>query len=156
MGRTKFIVREISSCHTVLKDFNVNNKLIQKYFLQESYNLNTSQLAEGVIEEGSKKFDSHYKFSCLDKFHIGVVASNLGWLDTAIEWFDHALNNANPNDKEYTEENIKYGKRVKKSSMKMHDQLLDKKGPVTGSHRTFAVPYDSKLRYTASKKSLHL
>ena len=67
--------------------------------LQESYNLNTSQLAEGVIEEGSKKFDSHYKFSCLDKFHIGVVASNLGWLDTAIEWFDHALNNANPNDK---------------------------------------------------------
>ena len=52
--------------------------------LQESYNLNTSQLAEGVIEDGNKKFDSHYKFSCLDKFHIGVVASNLGWLDTAI------------------------------------------------------------------------
>ena len=54
--------------------------------VQESYNLNTDDFSDGIVNFDSKKIHSQYKLGFKDKKHIGIAAWNRGWLDSGIEW----------------------------------------------------------------------
>ena len=104
-----------------------------------------------MIKHYNQSFQAHYTFSILDKVHIGITATNKGWLDNGIEWFDHALSNIKPED---AKESIKKAKSSLKDAKITHDHLLDKRGPVSEEHRTFSVPFDSKLRKKKKYKKM--
>ena len=66
-----------------------------------------------------------------------------GWFDTSVEWLQQALSNIKKSD---SKEDILRAKYTLKQIKFTHDAWLDKSGPVSKSHRTFAIPFDSKLR----------
>ena len=68
-----------------------------------------------------------------------------------IEWFQHALSNIKPEDKK---EDIKFAKETYHQALIQHDHLLDKRGPHSGEHRTFTIPFNKKLRKKKKYKKI--
>ena len=56
-----------------------------------------------------------------------------------IEWLEKALEYPDP-------EMEKIAKSQLKQMKHLHDQILDKRGPISGGHRTFQIPLDTKLQ----------
>ena len=75
--------------------------------------------------------------------NIAIATANKGWFDTSIEWLQQALSNIKKSD---YKEDILRAKYTQKQIKSTHDAWLDKSGPVSKSHRTFPIPFDSKLR----------
>ena len=98
----------------------------------------------------------------LDKVHIAITCTQRGWYDNTlgkkspqdiervnyktvflIEWLQNALSNIKPEDKK---EDIIFAKEIYKQALTQHDHYLDKRGPLSGEHRTFTIPFNKKLR----------
>ena len=113
--------------------------------LQESYDLKTEDLANGIIF-GHK---SHFQVPIYAKMAIGAQAGNRKFLDSSTEWIQSALDHPNPNP-----ELKKVAKQQMKELRAMHDQLLERRGPISGGHRTFPVPFDKKLKKKKKYKKI--
>ena len=113
--------------------------------------METNQLANGIISYHNQTFKSHYNMTLMDRVYIGVTAVNKGWVDNSVEWMEYALSNIKSED---SKEDIKAAKEFFKTTKDLHDQWLDKKGPVSKTHRTFAIPLDPKLKKKKKYKKI--
>lgn len=59
--------------------------------IQESYNLNTSDLSKSIINFHGQIYQANYKFTLNDRVNIAITAANKGWFDNSIEWLQQAL-----------------------------------------------------------------
>ena len=73
------------------------------------------------------------------------------WLVFLIEWLQNALSNIKPEDKK---EDIIFAKEIYKQALTQHDHYLDKRGPLSGEHRTFTIPFNKKLRKKKKYKKI--
>ena len=81
---------------------------------------------------------------------LTIILVRLSWLFLT-EWFQNALSNIKPEDKK---EDIKFAKDTYRQALIQHDHFLDKRGPQSGEHRTFAIPYNKKLRKKKKYKKI--
>ncbi|CAB4062470.1 P4HA [Lepeophtheirus salmonis] len=104
--------------------------------LHEYYNFNiTSFVEEGVIEtKDGERFETTGELSVWDIFKIGVKGTNMMILGSGIEIMSHGL------------------AKAKRDGLTVHDQKLDRWGPLTPTHSTNYVPYDKRL---AKKKKFN-
>jgi hypothetical protein len=60
--------------------------------IQESHDLNTTDLAKGniVINHDTEVYESDFKFGFKELHQIGTVACRNNWFDTGIQWLDIA------------------------------------------------------------------
>jgi hypothetical protein len=64
----------------------------EKFTLQETYDLQTSDLANGLVSLNSSSiFEATYKLDKYDLGQIGAQATNRGWVDSGLEWLELAL-----------------------------------------------------------------
>ena len=118
--------------------------------------------------------------SFIDKVHIAITCTQRGWFDNSLgkkkalkmfhnyncnyvfgnfhlaffiylEWFQNALSSIKPEDKK---EDIKFAKDTYQQVLRQHDHFLEKMGPKSGEHRTFAIPFDKKLRKKKKYKKI--
>ena len=79
-------------------------------------------------------------------------------MDNGLEWLQLAKKEFKPDTKlelGYTHERaLKKGNDALSKAKQTHDHLLDKRGPVTQTHRTFTVPFDAKLKKKKKYKNL--
>ena len=68
----------------VTKDYALAARSIA--LLQESYNLNTTDLAGGLVNFNGQHLQAHYKLDTFDLISIGTNAYDKHWFDTGIEW----------------------------------------------------------------------
>ena len=110
--------------------------------IQESYNLKTSDLNQGLIKIGPKSLQSEFQFDVQEQMNIGLEALSRKWYDSGIEWLHLALNGTNGDDSAI--------KKLLKSHIKQayqaHDHMLEKHGPISLLHRSYPRPFDPKLR----------
>nr|XP_045585700.1 prolyl 4-hydroxylase subunit alpha-2-like isoform X1 [Procambarus clarkii] len=114
--------------------------------LQDTYNLNMSTLPAGsFIGVGltSHEFQSSKSLNARDCLFLGKHAFNKGYYDKAIEWFEAALNTASheENSSAPTHEIEPF----LKAAVKVHDDVLEKRGPRGSDWQTKAVPVDEDL-----------
>ena len=113
--------------------------------LQETYDLKTEDLANGIIFG----YKSHFEVPIYAKIAIGTQAGNRKFLDSSIEWIQSALDHPNPDPQLH-----KVAKKQMKELRGMHDQLLERRGPISGGHRAFPVPFDKKLKTKKKYKKI--
>ena len=112
----------------LLLNFESHSNFLDILFqLQESYNLDTSLFAEGSIFYNNQTFDAEYDMTLEDKINVGICATNRGWFDNSVEWFNNAISNIKSSD---TKESIKLVKTSLRAAKITHDKILDKKGPI--------------------------
>lgn len=119
--------------------------------IQESFDLKTKDLLNGDIIVENQNFPSDFKPNFFEVTSIATVACNNKWLDTGIEWFEYAFKNV-PEDVD-----PKYLKEARKNyqlAINIHDDLLEKRGPISKKHRCFPVPVDKELAKKKKYKKL--
>jgi len=122
------------------------------FLLQEAYNLNISELSQGIISVkhmSQDKFNSVSSFKYADTDYLGKIAYNRGFYDRAVEWFKAAVDVAvSMEDK--AKNLISISRNLLKTTMKTHDKVLEQKGSsgsINGNTwRTNSIPFDEKLR----------
>ena len=120
------------------------------YLLQDAFNLNISKFANGIVfadKLSAESFESHTRLSYEDVDGIAKISYNRNNYHRAVDWFGAALEVAVTTK---NKENVKKATNYLKTTMKVHDQVLDVKGPTgiqNGKHwETNIQPYDEKLR----------
>ena len=120
------------------------------YLLQDAFNLNISQFASGnVLAEklSSESYQSHTRLTYEDVDGIAKISYNRNNYHRAVDWFRAALEVAITTK---NKETITKARNFVKTTMKVHDQVLDVRGRtgiLNGKHwETNIQPYDEKLR----------
>lgn len=130
---------------------NFEEIVISLGLLQETYQLNSSDLADGFIQYDGHKYESEFRLDTRDMVEIGVGATNSGWWDNGITWFQIAKQR----QQDETDLKIKKALEQKLREGKIyHDKLLDQRGQFGSSHRCFPVPFDKKLRKKKKYKNV--
>ena len=122
--------------------------------LQETYELLSEDLAEGVIRLNGTDDNGQplpvvktdIKLSHEDLQNIGISACNRQWFDSCTKWLELAIKRW-PGDK--TSEGYKSALRSLQMARTVHDKTLEARGPLGKGklkHRTFLLPFDEKLR----------
>jgi prolyl 4-hydroxylase len=116
--------------------------------LQEAYQLNTTALAYGVIQVGNEtKFTSDHTLNLKEVLELGTAACNRGWWDTGLEWYEVGIDKyKRGDDPGMTVKEVQEVQAKMKTAKGIHDQLLDKRGAISPSHRCYPLPFDEKLR----------
>nr|XP_045585701.1 prolyl 4-hydroxylase subunit alpha-2-like isoform X2 [Procambarus clarkii] len=91
----------------------------------------------------TQEFQSSKSLNARDCLFLGKHAFNKGYYDKAIEWFEAALNTASheENSSAPTHEIEPF----LKAAVKVHDDVLEKRGPRGSDWQTKAVPVDEDL-----------
>ena len=77
---------------------------------------------------------------------IGIATCNKHLFDTCIQWLELAKTIADSRIKSLDKGLAREIGRHLKWAKNIHDQSLEKYGPISMNHRTNAVPFDKKLR----------
>ncbi|XP_059097153.1 prolyl 4-hydroxylase subunit alpha-2-like isoform X1 [Tigriopus californicus] len=122
---------------------NFEEIVISLSLLQETYQLNSSDLADGFITYDGQKYQSDFRLNPRDMMEIGIGATNSGWWDNGIRWFQIA------EQKQRNSTDVVFSKilaqKVREGTI-YHDKLLDQRGQFGATHRCFPVPFDKKLK----------
>ena len=120
------------------------------YLLQDAFNLNISKFAKGNVFAGklsSESYQSHTGLSYEDVDGIAKISYNRNNYHRAVDWFRAALEVATTTN---NKETITRARNYLKTTMKVHDQVLDVRGQsgiLNGKPwETNIQPYDEKLR----------
>ncbi|KAK8730536.1 hypothetical protein OTU49_008054 [Cherax quadricarinatus] len=114
--------------------------------LQDTYNLNMTTLPAGTFTgtgPTSSEFHSSKPLSARDCLFLGKHALNKGYYDKAIEWFEAALERAS--DEEDASASRDEIEPFLKSAIKVHDDVLETRGPRGLDWQTKWVPVDEEL-----------
>ena len=157
--------QSLSSLRNLSRDFpqsgdQVEGGLSGLFLLQDFFNLNTSLFAGGTVHSemlSDKSFHSHSVLTYEDVDFIAKTAYNREYYNRAVDWFREAVAVA---IKTQTKQVITAAKNLLSTTIKVHDKVLDQKGPegsVGGNERawrTNPVPFDEKLRKKKKFKKL--
>ncbi|XP_071535121.1 prolyl 4-hydroxylase subunit alpha-2-like [Panulirus ornatus] len=114
--------------------------------LQDTYRLNMTTLPAGTftgVGTTRHEFHSSKPLNARDCLFLGKHAFNKGYFDKAIEWFEAAMERANQkNDTSAPRDEIEPFLRA---AVKVHDDLLEKRGSRGWDWRTKAAPTDEGL-----------
>ena len=129
------------------------------FLLQDFFNLNTSQFAGGTVYSellSDRSFYSHNVLEYEDIDFIAKTAYNREYYNRAVEWFREAVEVA---VKTKAKQVVSAARNLLRTTIKVHDRVLDKKGPQGSSGeektwRTNPVPFDEKLRKKKKFKQL--
>ncbi len=115
--------------------------------LQEAYDLDIAQMADGVIRVANETYRSSFSPSWEEMVQLGDAANKAGWMDTAINWYEEALDRMaiNLNSQGDKDGAIKRLQDKISNMKKLHDKMLDRLGPVTHQHRCNPIPFDQKM-----------
>lgn len=133
-------LRNISSIFPTMNDH--KEACVGFAVLQESYQLNSSELADGVVNHKGRKHFAEGPIDWIDMYHLGISTANQHWYDTSVAWFTLAIDRADRSNKAGYEVVLNEFGMMKQ----IHDHHLDKKGPVGMQHRTLGVPFNEKMR----------
>ena len=116
-------------------DRNYAESCMSIMILADTYDLEPWQFVTGFNRSIS------YKLTWQDMLQIGHEATSKGWMDTAYAWINESAVACGDNKvcQKYTSDSLK-------NIVNMHDYLLENKGPIGRSHRTFKAPLNDKLR----------
>ncbi len=118
--------------------------------LQEAYQLNTTALAYGIVDVGDgpeNNYVSDHNPNMREILELGTAACNRGWWDTGLEWYEVGLSKYERGDESRaSDRQVKIFRSRVEMAKGIHDQLLEKRGPVSIGHRTYLLPFDEKLR----------
>ncbi|KAK7068149.1 Prolyl 4-hydroxylase, alpha polypeptide, partial [Halocaridina rubra] len=127
--------------------------------LQDTYNLNMTTLPTGTftgVGLTSHEYQSNKPLNARDCLFLGKHAFNKGFYNKAIEWFEAALDMADAHhDTSASRDEIE---PFLEAAVKVHDDILEKRGPKGADWQTNPVPVNKslarKLRYmeTATKR----
>ncbi|QQP49618.1 Prolyl 4-hydroxylase subunit alpha-2 [Caligus rogercresseyi] len=120
--------------------------------LHDYYNFNlTSFVEEGIIEtQEGERYETTGDLSVWDIFKIGVKGTNMLMLGSGIEIMSYGLSKAKREGLVSTPpfvdgHDFKTLKNIVKTAKTVHDQKLDRWGPLTSTHSTNKQPYDKRL-----------
>ena len=54
------------------------------WMFQETYDLNTTDLANGKVDYFNSTFQADYQLSFIDKVHIAITCTQRGWFDNSL------------------------------------------------------------------------
>ena len=92
-------------------------------------------------------FQSDFKPKFTEIHAIGTVACNNRWFDVCIQWYEIAKPLLSSiKDKTSQNDYVKEFIQHYNWAIEAHDKYLDLRGPTSKNHRTFALPFDEKLR----------
>ena len=128
------------------------------FLLQNSFNLNISEFSRGIVQIGQmseEQFTSHASLAYEDIDSLAKTAYNRYYYNRAVEWFREAVNSAVATKAAAV---VTAAKNLLKTTIKVHDKVLDTKGPDGSSGGNFwktnPVPFDEKLRKKKKFKKL--
>ncbi|XP_063594413.1 prolyl 4-hydroxylase subunit alpha-2-like [Penaeus indicus] len=112
--------------------------------LQDTYRLNMTSLSSGTLAPvTSATLQSSKPLNARDCLFLGKHAFNKGYYDKAIEWFEAAL------ERSSSEEVLTAPKDeiepFLQAAIKVHDDVLEKRGPRGTDWQTKALPVDKTL-----------
>ena len=157
--------QSLSTLRNISRDFpqsgdQLEGGLSGLFLLQDFFNLNTSLFAGGTVYSemlSDKSFHSHSVLTYEDVDFIAKTAYNREYYNRAVDWFREAVAVA---VKSKAKQVITAAKNLLKTTIKVHDKVLDQKGPQGSAGgnekawKTNPVPFDEKLRKKKKFKML--
>ncbi|ODN01274.1 Prolyl 4-hydroxylase subunit alpha-1 [Orchesella cincta] len=117
--------------------------------LQDTYALNLSEIIHGDLSTENAVQKSPYELSARDCLFLGKAAFNKGLYDRAVGWLEMALSRAK---EEYEDETLLIPTATKEeilpfleTTRRVHDEVLEKRGPYGETWQTFEKPINGKL-----------
>ncbi|XP_065573742.1 prolyl 4-hydroxylase subunit alpha-2-like [Artemia franciscana] len=131
----------------------LNGAAIALVRLHDTYRLNMTDLANGILKgtPSSKTdyFHSQQDLGARDCLFLGKHAFNRGYFDTAVQWAEAAISKVESGDETL-------GKREILSfldmAVRVHDETLERRGPLGAYWQTNPVPIDKHLRNIHKEK----